>query len=120
MNDPYDKNSFEVLRLDPRTPAEQVVEYAGGLRQRSGTEDELAAGRMPLRREFMAPNDYLHAGAVVSFADSLCGMGCIASMTRKARSLSTGGKSNAARRAPSGARWSREYLPLNRPLASGK
>lgn len=36
--------------------------------------------RMPLREEFMAPNDFLHAGTVISLADSTCGMGCIASL----------------------------------------
>ena len=36
--------------------------------------------RMPLREEFMAPNDFLHAGTVIALADSTCGMGCIASM----------------------------------------
>ncbi|MGZ4202251.1 MAG: PaaI family thioesterase [Thermoleophilaceae bacterium] len=46
-------------------------------------------GRMALRPEFMAPNDYLHAGAVVSFADSLCGMGCIASLPDGAAGLTT-------------------------------
>ena len=52
-------------------------------------EPGLAAGRMALRPEFMAPNDYLHAGAVVSFADSLCGMGCIASMPDAAAGFTT-------------------------------
>jgi uncharacterized protein (TIGR00369 family) len=46
-------------------------------------------GRMALRPEFMAPNDYLHAGAVVSFADSLCGMGCIASLPEGAAGFTT-------------------------------
>jgi 1,4-dihydroxy-2-naphthoyl-CoA hydrolase len=43
-------------------------------------EHGLADGRMELRPEFMAPNDYLHAAAVVALADSMCGMGCIASL----------------------------------------
>ena len=43
-------------------------------------EHGLAEGRMELRPEFMAPNDYLHAAAVVALADSMCGMGCIASL----------------------------------------
>jgi 1,4-dihydroxy-2-naphthoyl-CoA hydrolase len=37
-------------------------------------------GRLPLRDEYMAPNDFLHAGTVIALADSCCGMGCIASM----------------------------------------
>jgi 1,4-dihydroxy-2-naphthoyl-CoA hydrolase len=36
--------------------------------------------RMDVRPEFLAPNDFLHAGAVVTLADSACGMGCIASL----------------------------------------
>jgi uncharacterized protein (TIGR00369 family) len=37
-------------------------------------------GRMPLRPELMAPNGYVHAGTVVSMADSCCGEGCLASL----------------------------------------
>jgi uncharacterized protein (TIGR00369 family) len=36
--------------------------------------------RMDVRPEFLAPNGFLHAGAVVTLADSACGMGCIASL----------------------------------------
>jgi uncharacterized protein (TIGR00369 family) len=36
--------------------------------------------RMDVRPEFLAPNDFLHAGAVVTLADTSCGMGCIASL----------------------------------------
>ena len=36
--------------------------------------------RMELKPEFMAPNGYLHAGAVVSMADTCCGYGCLASL----------------------------------------
>jgi 1,4-dihydroxy-2-naphthoyl-CoA hydrolase len=43
-------------------------------------ENGIAEGRMDLRPEFMAPNDYLHAAAVVALADSVCGMGCLASL----------------------------------------
>jgi 1,4-dihydroxy-2-naphthoyl-CoA hydrolase len=28
----------------------------------------------------MAPNGYLHAGAIVSLADTVCGYGCVASL----------------------------------------
>ena len=40
----------------------------------------VAEGRMELRPDFMAPNDYLHAAAVVALADTVCGMGCLASL----------------------------------------
>jgi 1,4-dihydroxy-2-naphthoyl-CoA hydrolase len=36
--------------------------------------------RMELRQDFMAPNGFLHAGTVVSMADSCCGEGCLASL----------------------------------------
>jgi 1,4-dihydroxy-2-naphthoyl-CoA hydrolase len=52
-------------------------------------EHGLAEGRMELRPEFMAPNDYLHAAAVVALADSLCGMGCIASLPEGATGFTT-------------------------------
>ena len=36
-----------------------------------------ARARLTLEEKHMAPNGYLHAGAVVGFADSACGYGCI-------------------------------------------
>jgi uncharacterized protein (TIGR00369 family) len=35
-----------------------------------------SVGRLDLRGEHMAPNDYLHAATVVALADSCCGIGC--------------------------------------------
>jgi uncharacterized protein (TIGR00369 family) len=52
-------------------------------------EHGFVEGRMDLRSEFMAPNDYLHAAAVVALADSLCGMGCIASLPEGAAGFTT-------------------------------
>jgi hypothetical protein len=40
-----DANPFEVLRLDPATPAEEVVRQAGRLRQRAADEAAVAAIR---------------------------------------------------------------------------
>jgi uncharacterized protein (TIGR00369 family) len=45
-----------------------------------GIEHGSAEVRMDVRPEFLAPNDFLHAGAVVTLADSACGMGCITSL----------------------------------------
>ena len=39
-----------------------------------------AVARMDVRPEHLAPNDFLHAGAVVTLADSTCGMACLASL----------------------------------------
>ncbi len=43
-------------------------------------EDGVVTARMPLRDGHLAPNGYLHAGAVVTLADSACGYGCILSL----------------------------------------
>ncbi|HKP89848.1 MAG TPA: PaaI family thioesterase [Thermoleophilaceae bacterium] len=45
--------------------------------------------RLDVRPEFLAPNDYLHAGAVVTLADSCCGMGCLASLPEGAAGFTT-------------------------------
>jgi uncharacterized protein (TIGR00369 family) len=39
-------------------------------------EDGLVRARLELREEHMAPNGYLHAGAVITLADTACGYGC--------------------------------------------
>jgi 1,4-dihydroxy-2-naphthoyl-CoA hydrolase len=53
------------------------------------TEHGFAEGRMELRQELMAPNDYLHAAAVVALADTCCGLGCIASLPEGAVNFTT-------------------------------
>ena len=52
-------------------------------------EHGFVEGRMELRPDFMAPNDYLHAGTVVALADTLCGMGCLASLPEGATRFTT-------------------------------
>ena len=47
------------------------------------------ACRMPVRLEVMAPNGYLHAGAVVSMADTACGYGCVANLPEGATGFTT-------------------------------
>jgi uncharacterized protein (TIGR00369 family) len=42
--------------------------------------DGLASAHLQLRDEHMAPNGYLHAGVLVTLADSACGYGCIMTM----------------------------------------
>ena len=46
-------------------------------------------GRLRLRPEHMAPNRYLHAGAVVGLADSLCGYGTMLSLPDGAAGFTT-------------------------------
>jgi 1,4-dihydroxy-2-naphthoyl-CoA hydrolase len=39
-----------------------------------------AEGWLGLEERHIAPNGYVHAGAIVSLADTVCGYGCIASL----------------------------------------
>ena len=39
--------------------------------------DDGITSRMPVRQELMAPNGYLHAGSLVTLADTTAGYGCI-------------------------------------------
>ena len=43
-------------------------------------EDGRVVLRLPVRADLLAPNGYLHAGAVVALADTACGYGCFASL----------------------------------------
>ena len=48
-----------------------------------------ARGRFTVVRHLMAPNGYLHAGAVVALADSCSGYGCVASYPEGASGFTT-------------------------------
>jgi 1,4-dihydroxy-2-naphthoyl-CoA hydrolase len=45
--------------------------------------------RLELRPELLAPNEFLHAGTVITLADSCAGMGCIASLPEGAVGFTT-------------------------------
>jgi 1,4-dihydroxy-2-naphthoyl-CoA hydrolase len=45
--------------------------------------------RLGIRPHHVAPNGYLHAGAVVGLADSACGYGCVASLPQGAVGFAT-------------------------------
>jgi 1,4-dihydroxy-2-naphthoyl-CoA hydrolase len=49
----------------------------------------LAVARLELRPEHLAPNEFLHAGTVITLADSCCGMGCLASLPENAVGFTT-------------------------------
>jgi uncharacterized protein (TIGR00369 family) len=55
--------------------------------------EEVAEGsvtiRMPVRPDHLAPNGFLHAGAVVGLADTACGYGCVASLPEGAVGFTT-------------------------------
>ena len=44
---------------------------------------------LPVRETTMAPNGYLHAGTLVTLADTACGCGCIASLPDGASGFTT-------------------------------
>jgi uncharacterized protein (TIGR00369 family) len=54
-----------------------------------GIEDGHTSMHLDLRDEHMAPNGYLHAGTVVTLADSACGYGCIAFLPDRATGFTT-------------------------------
>jgi len=43
-------------------------------------DDGLVHAHLDLRDDHLAPNGYLHAGAVITLADTACGYGCILSL----------------------------------------
>ena len=51
--------------------------------------DGFSRARLALDEKHMAPNGYLHAGAVVGFADSACGYGCILNLPNGAIGFTT-------------------------------
>lgn len=44
---------------------------------------------MAVKTELIAPNGFLHAGSVVTLADSACGYGCIANLPSEAAGFTT-------------------------------
>ena len=57
MNNPYENNAFEALRLDPAASNEEVVAQAARLRQRAADEAELAAVRRAVQALTGRPED---------------------------------------------------------------
>jgi 1,4-dihydroxy-2-naphthoyl-CoA hydrolase len=46
-------------------------------------------GELPVVESVLAPNGYLHAGTVVTLADTVCGYGCVASLPEGASGFTT-------------------------------
>ena len=57
-----------------------VITYAG---------DREVRAELPARKALMAPNGYLHAGAIVTLADTACGYGCMSSLPDGATGFTT-------------------------------
>lgn len=51
--------------------------------------DGALQARLPLRPELLAPNGYLHAGAIVTLADTAAGYACVAHLPEGAQSFTT-------------------------------
>jgi 1,4-dihydroxy-2-naphthoyl-CoA hydrolase len=47
------------------------------------------SGELPVVECVMAPNGYLHAGTIVTLADTVCGYGCIANLPADATGFTT-------------------------------
>ena len=47
------------------------------------------SGELPVLESVMAPNGFLHAGTVVTLADTLCGYGCVANLPAEATGFTT-------------------------------
>lgn len=50
---------------------------------------DLVTGRLTVRQETMAPNGFLHAGTVVTFADTCCGYGTVMALPEGAINFTT-------------------------------
>jgi uncharacterized protein (TIGR00369 family) len=59
-----------------------------GIRVTAVAEGELHA-EMDIAPHHLAPNGYLHAGSVVTLADTACGFGCIANLPEGAGNFTT-------------------------------
>ena len=44
---------------------------------------------LPVQQHLLAPNGYLHAGSLVTLADTLCGYGCMANLPESASGFTT-------------------------------
>lgn len=59
-----------------------------GVRVTGAAEGELHA-EIDIVQHHLAPNGYLHAGTVVTLADTACGFGCIANLPEGAQNFTT-------------------------------
>lgn len=70
--------------------------------------DGMIEAELAVRSNLMAPNGYLHAGTVVTLADTCCGIGCVRALPPGASGFTTVElKSNFLGTARAGAIWCR-------------
>ena len=67
------------------------AEYLPGLLgiEFDAPEPNVVRARLPLRKALFAPNGYVHAGAIVTLADTACGYGCLLSLPEGATGFTT-------------------------------
>jgi 1,4-dihydroxy-2-naphthoyl-CoA hydrolase len=53
------------------------------------SDDDVVRAKLELRQALFAPNGYVHAGAIVSLADTACGYGCILALPEGATGFTT-------------------------------
>ena len=79
------------MDVDLKALAQAGADFLPGLIgiEFDASEPEAVRARLPLRKALFAPNGYLHAGAVVTLADTACGYGCILSLPEGATGFTT-------------------------------
>jgi 1,4-dihydroxy-2-naphthoyl-CoA hydrolase len=55
----------------------------------TGLADQELRAELTIRRHHIAPNGFLHAGTVVTLADTACGYGCVAHLPEGATGFTT-------------------------------
>jgi uncharacterized protein (TIGR00369 family) len=48
-----------------------------------------ASARLEIKQKHLAPNGYLHAGSIITLADTIAGYGCLYNLPEKATSFTT-------------------------------
>lgn len=80
---------------DQRAPAQEFNEVGKGFLPGllgiavTGTGEGWVEARLAVRRELMAPNGFLHAGSVITLADTCCGYGCVRALPEGAAGFTT-------------------------------
>lgn len=82
------------IPLSRRTPERFNSAGAGKLPGHLGiviteVSDARVAGELPVVESVMAPNGYLHAGTIVTLADTVAGYGCVANLPADATGFTT-------------------------------
>jgi 1,4-dihydroxy-2-naphthoyl-CoA hydrolase len=78
METPSDWNEFGIGKL-PQLLGVEIVEVKA----------KRVIARMEVRPDLLAPNGYLHAGSVITLADTACGYGTVASLPGEVAGFTT-------------------------------